>query len=244
MSPNKASQVGQDERRKRARKAFLAFLRRVKKSCRLVSTADEWAEFVEPLRDALVAYGDVLSANTLQRLQRALQFADATRNGVNKACDVLAFELEHVVAALPVGSTVGLVCLGIAAAVVVGVGVAVATLNANAATITVFNDGCAPLVLSANAAPGVGWVLDALGVDLPDAPIPAGGSASLSLPPIAIELNGIMPGCIALDVLGRPLPISLGQVDEVWLDGELLTGRRCRVNLGDRPQHELVAICR
>lgn len=244
MSPNAALQPGQNERRKKARKAFAAFLKRVKKACRLVQNADEWAEFVEPLRDALIQYGDTLSPNTLHRLQRALQFTDATRSGVSRSCDVLEFELGHALDALPPAGVGSLIGLGIAAAIVVGVGVGVASLNAKAVGVGVFNDGCAPLVLNADAIPGLGWVLGALGVDLPDAPIRSGERANLSLPPITVELDGATPGRITWVVLGVSLHIPLGQVDELWLDGELLTGRRLRIALGDRTSHEVVVICR
>jgi len=244
MSPDPASQADRNERRKKARKAFVAFLKRVKKACRLIQSADEWAEFIKPLRDALINYGDALSPNTLQRLQRALQFTDATRSGVSKACDVLEFELEHAIDALPAAGAGGLAALGIAVAIVAGVGITVAALNANAVNVGVFNDGCAPLLLNAEAVPGLGWVLNPLGVALPAAPLPTGGRASLSLPPITIELDGTAPGSISLIVLGQALRIGLGQVDELWLDGEPLTGRRSRIDLGEREQHELTAICR
>ena len=239
------SSYSRDEKRRRkdAKKALLAFMRRAKRVCHKVQTADEWLGLVEPLGSIIDAYENVLSATDCQRLRQAMSVAGVGRAGLSRACDVLRFELEHVVSGLPSAGALGTIALAGATVVVVAAGMI--AMNASSARVTLRNEGCDPIPLMSGVIPGLDWVLGAVGVSLPSMPIPDGGEETITLPPVSLEIDCSAGQTCEIEVLGRSVPIPLGhRVQRLDLDGEPLLGHAKRLRLTPRSEHELIVGCK
>lgn len=230
---------------KRARKALLAFLRRLNKACKTFQTADQWYGLVEQLEPIIQDHAEAIPANDQGRLRQAMQLAGAGREGLARGCDVLQFELSHVAGSLPGAVGAGTAVLGVVVAAAVVVTAAVVTMNARAARLVIQNRACGPLPLAGGMVPGLDWAFGALGVQLPDQPIPDGGSGTITLPPVAFDLDCTDGEACFLKVLGQSAPISLGhRVAAVTLDGEPLLGQATRVEVRPRSTHVLLVECR
>lgn len=139
----------------------------------------------------------------------------------------------------PAGRAGGKILLGAFIAAAALVGAAFTYGEATAVDIAVLNDGCSPIILPASLP------FPILGISLPSAPIPSGGSASVSLPRLTVEVDATDAGRVSVSVLGVSIPYHLGSdVVSIRLDGQNSLGRRVRANLGDRKSHELVVSCR
>ena len=245
MSRNRHATKEDEERRKRAKRRFLVYLRRLRRICDTIETADQWDEYMDHLRPLVAEHGDLLSPSDRVRLSSAMSLADASMDGLSRGCSVLQLELEHVAQALspPKGGAGVTVLIGIVAVAAI-VAVAVIALNATAAEVLISNDGCRPLILTFGDVPGLGWVLGALGIDLPDSPIASGEEAAISLPPVTFEIDGTDPQVLAVTVLGVTLPVPLGaEVDAVSLNGQQLLGERLTYRFERRSSHALVIRC-
>ena len=240
-----ATRREREKKKKKARKALLAFLRRLRQAARTYNTADELCDFVEELQPTIDEHVDVLSPIDQARLQRAMQVADVGREGVGKACDVLEFELAHIIDGLPAGGGVGLVIGAVIVVTTVLVGGAVAAVNAAATEIVIRNEGCNPIPLTETALPGPGWLLGAVGIRLPEEILDSGGEASITFPPVTIDVDGTGADKTTLSILGVKLPFDVGRnIQSLELDGSPLLGKHTRVRLGEQERHELVISCR
>ncbi|GAB4410183.1 MAG: hypothetical protein Kow00123_23720 [Anaerolineales bacterium] len=227
------------EKKKTARAAFLLYLKRLRAACKLLNTADEWYSLMRDLADLLQEYAPVIPPDPYERIQSAMRPADTTRKGLKQACKVLDMEIERLLKHFPAGRAGGKILAGAFIAAAVIVGAAVIYGEATAVDITIVNEGCSTIIL-----PG-SLPFPIPGVSLPSAPIPSGGSGSVSLPRLTVEVDATQPGQVSVSVLGVAVPYNLGgDVVSIRLDGQEILGERVRANLGDRKSHELVVRCR
>jgi hypothetical protein len=220
-------------------------LRRLRKGCRAVRTADDVYEVTKAIRSFVEQYRHDLPAEAYQRLRAAGQMADAGRVGTRQACDILSLEIDHALGVLPRGGLLGGIAVGVAVVIAVAVGAAIAYLNLSAVEVVIHNQNCKPITLVTGISPGVDRLLDVVGVDLPKAPIPPGGQAIMQVPPLACELDGTEADRLRVCIAGQVLPLPIAhEARLLQLDGQPLLGQRMNLNLGERPRHELVIECR
>lgn len=240
-----AQSVPDGKKRRRARKFFVALLKRVKKAYKVIKTVDQWYEFARQVQSMLPEYEDVLSPVDAQRLRAALRLTDTSHEGISRAIDVLEFELEHVVSALPAGGALGAVIVGAAVVVAAGVGATSVALNASAVQVTVRNDGCAPIPICQGVVPALDWISGALGISLPEQPIQVDSQDNISLPSLVLTVDATTRRRIAFQILGFTLPFSLSvDVDSIQFDGKELLGTSTLIDLRGAAQHEFVVTCR
>ena len=236
--------VPDGKRRKRARKFFIALLKRLKKAYKVIKTADQWYEFARQVQSMLPEYEDVLSPVDAQRLKAALQLTDTSHEGISRAIDVLEFELEHVVSVLPSGGALGAVILGAAVVVAAGVGATCIALNASAVEIVVKNNGCAPIPICQGVIPALDWISGAVGISLPEQPIQSDAQDSISFPPLVLTVDATTRRKVSFQVMGLALPFSLSvDVDSIRFDGKELLGAKTPIDLRGAAQHEFVVTC-
>ncbi len=238
--PNRSmTRKEEGEKKKKARKAFLLYLERLRAACKILNTADEWYSLMRDLADLLQEYAPVIPPESYARIQSAMRPVDTTRKGLKQACKALDLEIERVLKHLPAGHAGGKILFGAFIAAAALVGAAFIYGEATAVDIAIFNDGCSPIILPASLP------FPIPGVSVPSAPIPSGGSASVSLPRLTVEVDATDPDRVSVSVLGVSIPYHLGgDVVSIRLDGQDILGRRVRANLGDRKSHELVVSCR
>ncbi len=238
--PNRSmSRKEEKEKKRKARAAFLLYLKRLRAACKILSSADEWYGLMRDLADLLQEYTPVIPPDCYERIQNAMRPVDTTRKGLKQACKVLDTEIERLLKQFPAGRSGAKVLAGALIAAAVIVGAAVIYAEATAVDIAIFNNGCSTIILPASLP------FPIPGVSLPSAPIPSGGSGSVSLPRLAVDVDSTEPGRVSVSILGVSVPYNLGgDVVSIRLDGQEILGRRVRANLGDRRSHELVVSCR
>lgn len=227
------------EKKKKARGAFLLYLKRLRAACKMLNTADEWYGLMRDLTDLLQEYAPVIPPDRYESIQNAMRPADTTRKGLKQACKVLDLEIERLLKHFPAGRAGGKFLLGAFVAAAVLVGGAFIYGEATAVDITVVNDGCSPIILPASLP------FPIPGLSLPSAPIPPGGSGSVSLPRLTVDLDATGPRRVVVSVLGVTIPYNLGgSVVSIRLDGREILGQRVSADLGRSKSHELVVSCR
>lgn len=238
--PNRSmSRKEEKEKKRKARAAFLLYLKRLRAACKILNTADEWYGLMRDLADLLQEYAPVIPPDCYERIQNAMRPVDTTRKGLKQACKVLDTEIERLLKQFPAGRSGAKVLAGALIAAAVIVGAAVIYAEATAVDITIINQGCSTIILPASLP------FPIPGVSLPSAPIPSGGSGSVSLPRLTVDVDATEPGRVSVSILGVSVPYSLGgDVVSIRLDGQEILGRRVRANLGDRRSHDLVVSCR
>jgi hypothetical protein len=234
-----------NNQRKKARKALLAFLKRLRKAGRTFSRANQYYDYARQLQQILHQYGLDIPGSQTQRLQNALSLTDASRSGISNAVQVLEFELEKVVGLLPAGGVLAPIVIGAAIVIAGGVGLGVANLNANAAQVAIRNDGCNPIPISKGVLPALDGVVGIVGVELPPKPIEPGETANMNFPRIKFRIDASRSATIALKVAGVSVPFECPpDVGSIVFDGTEILGKEATVDMGGTGQHSLVIRCR
>ncbi len=227
------------EKKKKARAAFLLYLKRLRTACKALNTADEWYSLMRDLADLMQEYAPVIPADRYEGIQSATRPADTTRKGLKQACKVLDLEIERLLKHFPAGHAGGKILAGAFVAAALIVGGAFIYGEATAVDIAILNDGCSPIVLPASLP------FPIPGVSLPSAPIPPGGSGSVSLPRLTLEVDATDPHRVIVSVLGVAVAYNTGSdVASIRLDGQEILGQRVSANLGSSKSHDLVVSCR
>lgn len=238
--PNRSMTRGEErQKKKKAREAFLLYLKRLRAACKALSTADEWYSLMRDLADLLQEYAPVIPPESYQRVQNAMRPSDTTRKGLKQACKVLDLEIERLLKHFSAGRAGGKLLAGAFIAAAIVVGAAVIYGEATAVNVAIVNDGCSTIILPASLP------FPIPGLSLPSAPIPPGGTGSVSLPRLTVDVDATEPGRVSVSVLGVTVPYNMGGgVVSIRLDGQEILGQRVRANLGERKSHELVVRCR
>jgi len=237
-----AAQVrgGEDKKkRKKARAALLAFLKRLRQACKVMDSAETWSDCVKELDALLQDYQRQIPGVNLQRLRSAMQLGEPNRAGIQKACKVLQFEVERAIDVLPAAGGLASALVGGLIVVAVVIAAAAIYVERTAVEVVIINNGCSPIRLAG------GFPIDLPGLHLPPEVIPSGGRAVAQVPRMTVHLDATSGDRVGLTVLGITRPFDLGRrAIQIHWDGQPLLGQRTALNLGNRPRHELVVTCR
>jgi len=238
MNSNQAQSKEENERKKKARAALLAFLRHLRKACKVMEAVDTWQDYMQELEALLQHYQGAIPASHLQRLRNAMQLTSPTRAGIGKACKSLQWELEQTIDILPAASHLAAALVGGLVVVAIAIGALVIYLERTAVEVVVINNGCSPIMAA-------GVPFDLPGLHLPGQPIPSGGRGIARVPRMTVDIDATQQGRVTVTILGFSVPVQIGQrATDVRLDGLPILGQRTSLRLGTRRQHELVVSCR
>jgi len=231
---------GENKReRKKARAALLAFLKRLRKACKVMDTAETWSDCVKELGALLQEYQLQIPGVNLQRLKSAMQLGEPGRAGIKKACKVLQLEVERAIDILPAAGGLASALVGGLFVVAALIAAAIIYVERTAVDIVIVNNGCSPIRLAG------GFPIDLPGLHLPSEAIPSGSRAVAQVPRISVYVDATGGDRVALKVLGITRPFDLGRrATQIHWDGRPLLGQRTTLNLASQPQHELVVTCR
>jgi hypothetical protein len=228
------------QRKKRqARRALSAFLKRLRKACDTFSTADDWYQFIRDNFDPIIEeYQEGLGVTQQQRLKDATRLTDSTREGISKACETLELEIKTVVgvSVIPVSALI----LGAVIVLAGVVGATVVALNLFSAEMTIRNNGGIGLPAELDRIPGV---------SIPTTSIDTDEEVVLELPPFAVTIDTTREDNLRLTALGainidRFVDIS-DEVMSIGFDDQPdLLGRRITLDIRPGSHHELVINCR
>lgn len=250
MSADQAAEMDRGEekkKQKRARKAFLAFLKRLRKACEVLQAADDWTEIADRLLSLVQDHSEVIPLANRQGLQSASQLSSATLTGVSSACDALQLEVEKLLKGPLNGSIFGSVVVGVAVTAILVVGAVRVYGTLGRMELVLRNEGCEPIALRGALPPALGNLADFVGLDLPDQ-LATDEEMSWQVPPVpmTILLDATTEDSIHVSALGLTLPAVQvsSRTRQVELDGLPVLGGRVFVDLGRGERHEIAVICR
>ena len=226
------------KRRKKARKALLLFLKKLKKSCGGFNKADEWYKFLKDnLEPVLKEFSPDLSEEAAKKIEEGKKLIDTSRDGINQACKNLGKNVEGVIKNLPKSGGLTSGVLGTFIIGAVAIGAAAAILNAIAVPVVIKNRGCSTLY------PTVYLPFKIPGLSLPDQPILNGESATAKVPPVTFTVNG-SGNNINLQAFSMNLNFNLGEgASDLIFNGQSLLNTSTTVNLKSEAGHELIVSC-
>ena len=125
---------------------------------------------------------------------------------------------------------------GIITIVAVGIVVAMQTTSVE---VVIQNQGCGTLQ------PFASIPFSLPGLSLPKDPIPNGGTATATLPPLPVNTDGTAQGMVTMRALTLTMTIQLpSNIRDVTLNGTSLLGKESKVYLSERQEHVLVLACK
>lgn len=246
MASQREDQPTRRERRK-AHRALTTLLRRLRRSCEIMGTLEDWHDLAREVRGLLVEHDEAIPSGTQRRIVDALRLPEATLAGARQACSVLQLEVERAAALVGAAPALGSGLLAGLAVVAVAVGALAAVSNATAVDVRVFNQGCDPVVVSSLPLAGTP-LLRVAGITLPAGAIADGGSDVISLPPVRLDVEGYPDtGQMILRSLQQvELPVALGRATDITFDGQSILGGPTTLDLrrlDGRAEHELIITC-
>lgn len=246
----------QKRRARQARKALLAFLKRLRRACNKISTLEEWLDYTQELAQLLVTHQDGLTEAQRERLEQVLKATDLTKQGIQLACKTLQGELEQVIAALPAD------LLGLSAPTLTGLGISMATVVVGgmllwqqvrqAVRFTIVNQACPPLAVSNTLTPEIRQILARLDVRLPEQ-VATDTQIGFSLPllPADLTVDAQHPPDLMLRIEGRTgtllaiMHFTLNaRTEAVLFDNTPLLGKVTILPLDRAGKHTLIIRCR
>lgn len=124
--------------------------------------------------------------------------------------------------------------LGLITAVAVGVGL----LQVTAVTIEIKNVGCGTFEAS-------GTPIPLPGLSLPKGSIPSGSSATATLPPLTVSVDGTAGTSLVMKALAFTMTFGLpGNIRDVVINGTSLLNKKSEVRLSEHKTHALILSCR
>lgn len=241
-------QKAEDEEEKRkARHAFSRLRKHLKQTCEGIERVGEWHDIAAGVEGVLARYEDVMPPAKLHRIRQILDMSADGLEGAGYACDLLQKELKGLVKVLTPATAPVLATALTAAAIVIVVGALLLAVTANVAAVDlrVDNLGCGDINLSASGGASLpeSPLLGMLGIQLPDA-IADGGTEMISFPPVRFDVDNLTePAELRISALGVDLPIPIGSIAFLELDGEPLSGRQTAVRFRARGEHHLIIRC-
>jgi len=233
MSDNEDS-----KKKKKARKALVVFLGRLRKTCGICDKAQDWYDFLKQNLDPVISeFGNEIPDEFKKRIEDARKLTDSTKEGINRACQTLQKDISKTIKSLPKGFGLGSIVLGGFIVSAVAVGVAVTYLSFASVKVVIKNQGCETINT-------VAWMpVKFPGLELPNEPIPSGGSATAKVPPLTFMVDST-GGSVKLSAFSLNMKFDLTEpgIDFIF-NGSSLLGNLTEINLGQRPQHELVVKC-
>jgi hypothetical protein len=124
--------------------------------------------------------------------------------------------------------------LGLVTVIAVGI----ALLKTTSVDVVIQNKGCGTFEASKSMPIAIP------GFSLPTGSIPSGSSATATLPPLTINVDGTHAGALAMKALSFTMTFGLpDNVTGVTLDGTSLLKKKTEIHLSDRKTHTLVLSC-
>jgi len=230
--------------KRKARKALVLLLGKLRKKCGTFKDAQEWFTFIKHNVDPVIdQFKDTIPSDSLNALEKAKHLTHKTKDAVNHACNNLQWNVEKVIKLLPAGSPlVPLIVAGVA--LTTGLGAAAALyLNVKMTTISIKNNGCDTIM------PVTYIPIKIPGLSLFNEPIVDGGTGTIKLLPIPVTVDASQRGSISVGVSAVTMPIPSGEnvaaaASSITFDGVELLGEKTTLNLANRPSHEIVITCR
>ena len=237
------------QKKRKARRDLLALLKRLRKLCGKLDSAEHWLDFAKKhVFPLLEEYKDVLPPANLQKMRQAALLEEPTKAAANQACKVLQTEIRQVTPYLP-GTPAPLIAAQVAAGLIVAAalvaGAAVFVLSAWGPRVAVSNISCGTIPI---VVPGA--LKDIPGIILPDE-IPEDGQPHLvSLVPGSIDVDTSLTQRLTIRMFGVPLvpglPVenleSIRFVDQG--SPRELFGRNETISLRLGSEYALILTCR
>ncbi len=121
--------------------------------------------------------------------------------------------------------------------VITVVAIGLVALQTTSVQVTIQNKGCATLE------PG-GSIPSLPGFSLPKDPIVSGSSAVMTIPPLALHIDGTHKGSVALTALNYSFTFEISSnIKDVSLDGTSLLNKQSDVHLSEKKVHTLILKC-
>lgn len=121
---------------------------------------------------------------------------------------------------------------------VTAIAVGVALLKTTSVDILIQNDGCSPLEAKSSIPVNIP------GLSLPNTSIVSGSSATATIPPLTLTVDGSSRGSLKLTVLTFSMSFDLSGADDIIFDGTSLVGAQTSIALSAKKEHMLVIRCR
>lgn len=239
------------KKQRQARQALSNYLKKFRRACDSIETAEEWAEMVSELSDILEDYAPEIPTAHKTGLAQAATLLDPTRAGISKACQVLQLELEKAIKALPSGGcscgclTGGLLTALVGLIVLAALLVAAIAFLTRPIDITLINHGCNTLLVRESIPPTFDPVISLLGMALPDR-IESGQAGIITTRslPISVEVDGTAGNRIRVSVLGSSQSFNYSSnLESILVDGQSVMGQTTTVNLQNPPNHTVEITC-
>lgn len=123
-------------------------------------------------------------------------------------------------------------------AVITLVAVGIGVMSQTSVDVVITNTGCSTIY-------GTEIPVHIPGFTLPSGAIEAGESATMTIPPLAVTVDGTSGTSLTLSSLAFTFPIQLSQsVTAVTFDDVPLLGKKTELDLSSRPLHTLTITCR
>jgi hypothetical protein len=238
MSTSKEDERQSKKRQKQLRKGLLAFLKRLRQTCKSYESLADWNELIQPLESLLDEYAQDMPPGRAQRLRDAMNLKSATEQGIQAGCKVLQKEIESVISILPAGGILAPALIGAFIVVAVGVAAVVVVLNSSGREVLIHDQGCGDI-----SVPDLGFSIP--GLSLPSE-ILNDQTANATIPSILnvdLEVRD-QERTMTVWIFNNPLHFNFdNQIQSLTFDGAELMNRRTTLDFRNRPSHELIFTC-
>ena len=243
MANNSRQERAEKKRQqRRARKALNAFLTDLRNACEKIDQIEQWLEHAKMLESIFHKYEDALPATARAQLHDAVKYANAVREGFDKACNVLKDKVEKVIPLLPGPIGLGTVLLAAFIVGAVAIGVASAVSAATAVTLTIANRNCGDIRIPPISIPGL---------ELPQDMIRSGQQAEAKIPfwvTVNVDATSsplvLRTFLLSFPIPGNPLSIKLADSRNPGGTELFIPGQSTPVNLAGKTNPQLVVACR
>ncbi len=230
------------EKKKRARKALLLFLKNMKRSCSMYGTAQDWYSETKRLKSILEQFSDVLSKEQSAKLNTAMEPLDLTNKGISMTCKILKKDVKSIAKKFPMMGTGSAVLVKGLVTVAVIAGISSIFWQVSKVKLTVVNQGCSNIPVARGVPTDVTKLLKTLGMKLP-LWIATNGSETFFVPPVTLSIDALQDP-LAIEFLGQNAHITLpSHVKSITFNGDELIGKASDIQLRTQRAHTAVVTC-
>ena len=231
------------DKKRRARKALLLFLKNMKRSCSMYGTAADWYGETKRLKLILEQFTDVLSKDQIEKLNAAIEPTDLTSKGISTTCKILKKDVKGIAKKLPMlGKGSAVLVKGLVAAAIIAGGASI-FWQAQKVKLTIVNQGCSHIPVARDVPQDVTKLIKLLGVKLP-LWVATNGSETFMVPPVTLSARATDASFI-FGFLGQSAQISLpARVTSITFnEREMLASTEVTIDLRERKAHTVVITC-
>jgi len=230
------------EKKRKARKALLLFLKNMRRSCSMYGTAQDWYSETKRLKSILEQFTDVLSKEQFAKLSAAMEPLDLTNKGISMTCKILKKDVKSIAKKFPMmGAGSAVLVKGLVTVAVIA-GVSSIFWQASKVKLTVVNQGCSNIPVARGVPPDVAKLLKTLGMKLP-LWIATNGSETFFVPPVTLSIDA-MQDSLTIEFLGQSAYVALpSHVESISFNGGELIGKAVDIQLRTQRAHTAVVTC-